>query len=147
MLQHLGKRGNDHVQLAGVDHQLVVDLGHVELPRRRVGQRNLHPVAAVLRLEANPRRLGEHRVGLDGTEEPVGVPREAIEMIRIGEEAGDLGGMITRTSSDMREAVDRDLERFLLLFQPALIVGVGLMIGVSLYALFSAIVSVNAISF
>lgn len=75
------------------------------------------------------------------------LPREAIEMIRIGEEAGDLGGMITRTSGDMREAVDRDLERFLLLFQPALIVGVGLMIGVSLYALFSAIVSVNAISF
>jgi len=75
------------------------------------------------------------------------LPRESIEMIRIGEEAGDLGGMITRTSGDMREAADRDLERFLLLFQPALIVGVGLMIGVSLYALFSAIVSVNAISF
>ena len=75
------------------------------------------------------------------------LPREAIEMIRIGEEAGDLGGMITRTSLDMRDAADRDLERFLLLFQPALIVGVGLLIGVSLYALFSAIVSVNAISF
>lgn len=75
------------------------------------------------------------------------LPREAIEMIRIGEEAGDLGGMIGRTSGDMREAADRDLERFLLLFQPALIVVVGLMIGVSLYALFSAIVSVNAISF
>ncbi len=75
------------------------------------------------------------------------LPREAIEMIRIGEEAGDLGGMISRTSLDMREAADRDLERFLLLFQPALIVGVGLMIGVSLYALFSAIVSVNSISF
>jgi len=75
------------------------------------------------------------------------LPREAIEMIRIGEEAGDLGGMISRTSADMREAADRDLERFLLLFQPALIVAVGLMIGVSLYALFSAIVSVNAISF
>ena len=75
------------------------------------------------------------------------LPREAIEMIRIGEEAGDLGGMITRTAGDMRDAADRDLERFLLLFQPALIVGVGLMIGVSLYALFSAIVSVNAISF
>ncbi len=75
------------------------------------------------------------------------LPRESIEMIRIGEEAGDLGGMISRTSADMRESADRDLERFLLLFQPALIVGVGLMIGVSLYALFSAIVSVNAISF
>ena len=75
------------------------------------------------------------------------LPREAVEMIRIGEEAGDLGGMISRTSIDLREAADRDLERFLLLFQPALIVGVGLLILVSLYALFSAIVSVNAITF
>ncbi len=75
------------------------------------------------------------------------LPQDAIEMIRIGEEAGDMGGMISRTSADMREAADRDLERFLLLFQPALIVGVGLLIGVSLYALFSAIVSVNAITF
>ncbi|MEM8536411.1 MAG: type II secretion system F family protein, partial [Pseudomonadota bacterium] len=75
------------------------------------------------------------------------LPREAVEMVRIGEEAGDLGGMISRTAQDMREAADRELERFLLLFQPALIVAVGLMIGVSLYALFSAIVSVNAISF
>ncbi|MEL6682950.1 MAG: type II secretion system F family protein [Pseudomonadota bacterium] len=75
------------------------------------------------------------------------LPQDAIEMIRIGEEAGDMGGMISRTSLDMREAADRDLERFLLLFQPALIVGVGLLIGVSLYALFSAIVSVNAITF
>ncbi|MDX8349122.1 type II secretion system F family protein [Cognatiyoonia sp. IB215446] len=75
------------------------------------------------------------------------LPRDAIEMIRIGEEAGDLGTMISRTSLDMREAADRDLERFLLLFQPALIVIVGLLIGVSLYALFSAIVSVNAITF
>ena len=75
------------------------------------------------------------------------LPQEAIEMIRIGEEAGDMGGMISRTSLDMRAAADRDLERFLLLFQPALIVGVGLLIGVSLYALFSAIVSVNAITF
>ena len=75
------------------------------------------------------------------------LPQEAIEMIRIGEEAGDMGGMISRTSLDMRAAADRDLERFLLLFQPALIVGVGLLIGVSLYALFSAIVSGNAITF
>ncbi|MDP5358760.1 MAG: type II secretion system F family protein, partial [Paracoccaceae bacterium] len=38
------------------------------------------------------------------------LPQEAIEMIRIGEESGDLGGMISRTSDDMREAADRDLE-------------------------------------
>ena len=75
------------------------------------------------------------------------VANSAIEMVRIGEETGDLSGMVTRAADEMREAADRDLERFLALFQPALIVFVGLIVGVSLYALFSAIVSVNAITF
>lgn len=75
------------------------------------------------------------------------MPSAAIEMVRIGEETGDMSGMIERAADEMREAADRELERFLALFQPALIVVVGLLVGVSLYALFSAIVSVNAISF
>lgn len=74
-------------------------------------------------------------------------PPDAIEMIRIGEEAGDLPGMILRSADDLRASADRDLERAMLLFQPALIVFVGLLIGVSLYALFSAISAVNSISF
>jgi general secretion pathway protein F len=71
----------------------------------------------------------------------------AVEMVRIGEETGDLSGMIGRAAEEMRETADRELERFLALFQPALIIIVGLLVGVSLYALFSAIVSVNAIAF
>ena len=75
------------------------------------------------------------------------MPSAAVEMVRIGEETGDLPGMIGRAADEMRETADRELERFLALFQPALIVIVGLLVGVSLYALFSAIVSVNTISF
>lgn len=75
------------------------------------------------------------------------VPTTAIEMVRIGEETGDLSGMIARAAQEMREVADQALERFLALFQPALIVGVGLIVGVSLYALFSAIVAVNSIAF
>lgn len=75
------------------------------------------------------------------------VPGDAVEMIRIGEEAGDLPHMILRSAEDLRAASDRDLERAMLLFQPALIVIVGLLIGVSLYALFSAISAVNQVSF
>lgn len=74
-------------------------------------------------------------------------PADAIEMIRIGEEAGDLPNMILRSAEDLRASADRDLERAMLLFQPALIVIVGLLIGVSLYALFSAISAVNQVSF
>jgi general secretion pathway protein F len=75
------------------------------------------------------------------------VPTTAIEMVRIGEETGDLSGMTARAAQEMREAADQALERFLALFQPALIVGVGLIVGISLYALFSAIVAVNSIAF
>jgi type II secretory pathway component PulF len=75
------------------------------------------------------------------------VPTSAIEMVRIGEETGDLSGMLGRAAQEMREAADQALERFLALFQPALIVGVGLIVGISLYALFSAIVAVNSIAF
>lgn len=75
------------------------------------------------------------------------VTNDTLEMIRIGEEAGNLPEMVRRAAVDLRDATARELERFLLLFQPALIIIVGLMVGVSLYALFSAIVSVNAISF
>ena len=72
---------------------------------------------------------------------------QVIEVIRIGEEAGELAEMVARSADDMKEQADRDLERFLTLLQPVLIIVVGLLIGVSLYALFSAIVSVNQISF
>lgn len=75
------------------------------------------------------------------------LPQTAIEMVRIGEETGDLSGMVARAATEMRETADRELERFLALFQPALIIIVGLLVGVSLYALFSAIVSVNSIAF
>ena len=71
----------------------------------------------------------------------------AVEMLRIGEETGDLDTMCTRAAAEMREASERSLERFLALFQPMMIVIVGALVGVSLYALFSAIISVNQIAF
>ncbi|MEO9826869.1 MAG: type II secretion system F family protein [Paracoccaceae bacterium] len=77
---------------------------------------------------------------------PVIAP-SAVEMLRIGEETGALEDMCTRAASEMREASDRALERFLVLFQPLMIVVVGALVGVSLYALFSAIISVNQVAF
>ena len=59
------------------------------------------------------------------------MPASAVEMVRIGEETGDLSGMPARAAQEMREAADQSLERFLALFQPALIVGVGLVVGVN----------------
>ena len=75
------------------------------------------------------------------------VAPSATEMLRIGEETGALEEMCARAATEMREASDRALERFLALFQPAMIVIVGILVGVSLYALFSAIVAVNQVAF
>ncbi|MEM6888124.1 MAG: type II secretion system F family protein [Pseudomonadota bacterium] len=75
------------------------------------------------------------------------MPSSAIEMVRIGEETGDLASMLQRASDELREESDRTLERFMALFQPILIVIVGSIIGVCLYALFSAITTVNSIAF
>lgn len=77
---------------------------------------------------------------------PVLAP-SAVEMLRIGEETGALEDMCMRAAAEMREASDRALERFLVLFQPLMIVIVGALVGVSLYALFSAIISVNQVAF
>ena len=71
----------------------------------------------------------------------------AVEMLRIGEETGALEDMATRAATEMREASDRALERFLALIQPAMLVIVGTLVGVRLYALFSAIIAVNQVAF
>lgn len=72
-------------------------------------------------------------------------PSFTAEMIRIGEESGELGAMLTRAADDLDEASAARLRKVLTLAEPALISFVGLVIGVCLYALFSAIVSVNEI--
>ena len=64
-----------------------------------------------------------------------------------GEEESALEDMCTRAAAEMREASDRALERFLVLFQPLMIVVVGALVGVSLSALFSALLSVHQVAF
>ncbi len=83
----------------------------------------------------------------DALADEAGISAEAIEMIRIGEETGELAAMIDRAAREMRDRSDRATERLLALFQPALIIIVGLLVGVCLYALFSAITAVNSIAF
>lgn len=74
------------------------------------------------------------------------LPPAAIEMMRIGEETGTLPSLLLRAADDLEEAAARRMTRVLTLIEPALIVGVGLVIGISLYALFTAITAVNTIT-
>ncbi|MEL6575462.1 MAG: type II secretion system F family protein, partial [Pseudomonadota bacterium] len=75
------------------------------------------------------------------------LPPAAIEMMRIGEETGTLPALLLRAADDLEEAASRRMTRVLTVIEPALIVGVGLVIGISLYALFTAITAVNTIAF
>lgn len=75
------------------------------------------------------------------------VPAAAIEIMRIGEETGTLPVLLARAADDLEESATRRLASLLTLIEPALIVGVGLVIGISLYALFTAITAVNTIVF
>ena len=72
---------------------------------------------------------------------------DAIELLRLGEEMRTLGAMLNLVADDIKEHSERQLKRFLSLLEPGLILAVGTVIGVCLYALFSAMVSVNALSF
>ncbi|MEO1456275.1 MAG: type II secretion system F family protein, partial [Pseudomonadota bacterium] len=75
------------------------------------------------------------------------LPPAAIEMMRIGEETGTLPAMLLRAADDLEEAAGRRMTRVLTLIEPALIVSVGCVIGISLYALFTAITAVNTLAF
>lgn len=74
-------------------------------------------------------------------------PPSAIELIRLGEETRDLVRMLDAAAEEMESNAEQRLKTLLLYMGPCLIVFVGLIVGVSLYALFTAIVSVNAVSF
>lgn len=70
-----------------------------------------------------------------------------LQMIRIGEESGDLGNMFLRTADLLEEEINQKIKRFLILIEPSILVVVGIVIGVLLYGLFSAILSVNNVAF
>lgn len=72
-------------------------------------------------------------------------PAAALELIRIGDETGDLAPMFKRAAEDLEEASQARLHQIVTLAEPVIIIVIGSIIGVSLYALFTAIMAVNAI--
>jgi general secretion pathway protein F len=53
----------------------------------------------------------------------------ALRLLRVGEQSGQLGAMLTRTAGFHDEAVSRAVERFSKAFEPALMAAIGLVIG------------------
>lgn len=74
-------------------------------------------------------------------------PELTVQLIKIGEETGQLDAMLVKQADIYDRDVQRTLERLLALLVPALTVTLGMMIGGIIASVFAAIISVNQLAF
>lgn len=74
-------------------------------------------------------------------------PTLAIQMIKLGEESGHLDEMLDRVANTYDKEVKIAVQRLLALLEPALIVGLGIMIAGIIISILMAILSVNDLAF
>jgi general secretion pathway protein F len=74
-------------------------------------------------------------------------PSLAIQMIKLGEESGHLDQMLDRVATTYDKEVKTAIQRLLALLEPALIVGLGIMIAGIIISILMAILSVNDLAF
>ncbi len=74
-------------------------------------------------------------------------PQLAIQMIMVGEEGGNLDEMLLRTAHIYDDEVDIAVKRILTLFEPAMILLMGLVVAFVIVSMLSAIVSINDLPF
>ncbi|MFQ5765779.1 MAG: type II secretion system F family protein, partial [Rhodospirillales bacterium] len=75
------------------------------------------------------------------------VPSLAVQLIRVGEESGELDAMLVKLADIYAAEVETALKRLVAVIEPALIVLIGLFVAIIVISLLSAIVGVNAIAF
>ena len=73
------------------------------------------------------------------------VPARAVELIRIGEEVGELATMVERTAELYERETQTVMRRFVTLIEPALILIIGLVVAGLVFSVLSAIVGINAL--
>lgn len=74
-------------------------------------------------------------------------PRLGVQMIRVGEETGQLDYTLAQVAELYDEEVKVAVKRMLSLMEPALIIGLGLIIAFIIIAILTAILSVNELAF
>jgi len=74
-------------------------------------------------------------------------PPLALNMIAVGEETGKLDGMLAEVAGFYDEEVKRTTKRLTSLLEPALILGMGLVIGIVVVSMLLAIFSINDLPF
>ena len=81
--------------------------------------------------------LGEHDV----------LPRFAVQMIRVGEESGELAAMLSRVAEAYERGLRSALKRALALLEPALILTLGVVVAGIVLSILLAILGVNQLAF
>ncbi|TXG99847.1 MAG: type II secretion system F family protein, partial [Candidatus Moraniibacteriota bacterium] len=76
-------------------------------------------------------------------EEPL-VPNILVQMVRIGEETGELGYILKNLASFYRRELDTSIDNVISLIEPAMIVGLGLGVGVLVSAVLLPMYSLSA---
>ncbi len=83
----------------------------------------------------------------EGLSEPLihtGVfPDLALQMIKVGEESGELESMLLRVSTVYEQEVNNAVQRLLTILEPLLIVGLGVIIGAIIMSILAAIMGIN----
>lgn len=79
--------------------------------------------------------------------ESAAFPEMAVQMIRLGEESGRLSEMLERVASTYDRETRVNIQRALALLEPALIIGLGVIIAGIIISILMAILSVNDLAF
>jgi len=74
-------------------------------------------------------------------------PKLAVQMIKLGEETGDLKSILGRLSTTYDREVKTSIERLMSLFEPILILVLGVIIAGIIFSVLMAIVSINDFAF
>ncbi len=74
-------------------------------------------------------------------------PDLALQMIAVGEETGGLEGMLASVADTYEENARRALRTFLVLLEPVVILGMGLVVGFIVFSLFLAVFRLNEVAF
>jgi general secretion pathway protein F len=74
-------------------------------------------------------------------------PKMAVQMIKMGEESGKLEDMLIQVANTFDKELRITIQRMLALLEPALILGLGVMIAGIIISILMAILSVNDLAF
>jgi general secretion pathway protein F len=74
-------------------------------------------------------------------------PSLAIQMITVGEETGKLDSMLLRVADNYEKVVKNMVKRFVSLLEPAMILGMGLVVGFIVISMLMAVFSMNEMPF